>query len=211
MHGCRAELEELLAAFGPADGDRLVAVGDLVNKGPDSSGVLDLVEREGIRCAMGNHEAKLLKMASTPPQAWTDKERRYEQRLGASVFETAERVKNWPLWLDLGDVLVVHAGLEPGKSRLEDMSRQALLTIRTWDGIGIDLDNPNDPAWFDRVAWPVPVAFGHWAMRGFVDRPDVKGLDTGCVYGRELTGWCPEEQRFLRVPSRAVYAPLVKD
>ncbi len=211
MHGCSRELDQLLTAFGPVSGDRLVAVGDLVNKGPDTPGVLDLVERNGIVCAMGNHEAKLLKMASTVPEKWTDKERRYEHRLGASVSETAARVANWPLWVDLGDLLVVHAGLEPGKSRLEDMSRQAILTIRTWDGKGEDLDNPHDPAWFDCVRWHVPVAFGHWAMRGFVDRPDVKGLDTGCVYGHELTGWCPQEGRFYHIAARQAYAPLTRD
>lgn len=197
--------------FGAVADDRLVAVGDLVNKGPDSSGVLDLVERFGIRCAMGNHEAKLLRMAATLPEHWSEKERRYEQKLGASVAETAARVADWPLWLDLGEVLVVHAGLEPGRTRLEDMSRQVLLTIRTWDGTGLELDRPQDPAWFDCTSWPVPVVFGHWAMRGLVDRPDVKGLDTGCVYGRELTGWCPEEGRFLHVPARRCYAPLTKD
>ncbi len=211
MHGCRAELAELLAAFGPTSSDRLVSVGDLVNKGPDSSGVLDLVERERISCVLGNHEAKLLKMAATPLGKWTDKERRYENRLGASVLEVAERVKNWPLWLDLGNALVVHAGLEPGKTRLEDMSRHILLTIRTWDGKGLDLDHPDDPAWFDCTTWPVPVVFGHWAMRGLVDRKDVKGLDTGCVYGRELTGWCPEEDRFYRIPAREAYAPWMRD
>ena len=197
--------------FGVGENDRLVAVGDLVNKGPDSAGVLDLVEGCGIRCALGNHEAKLLKMASTLPEHWSDKERRYEQRLGASVTESAARVADWPLWVDLGDLLVVHAGLEPGKSRLEDMSRQVLLTIRTWDGTGAELDRASDPAWFDCVTWPVPVVFGHWAMRGFVDRPDVKGLDTGCVYGMRLTGWCPEENRFYHVPARKCYAPLTKD
>ena len=33
-----------------------------------------------------------------------------------------------------------------------------------------------------------------------------KGLDTGCVYGRMLTGWCPEEQRFYQVRARKEYA-----
>ena len=75
----------------------------------------------------------------------------------------------------------------------------------------IALDNPHDPPWFECIEWPVPVIFGHWAMRGGVDLPRVKGLDTGCVYGRELTGWCLEEQRHYRVRAREAYAPLSKD
>jgi bis(5'-nucleosyl)-tetraphosphatase (symmetrical) len=54
------------------------------------------------------------------------------------------------------------------------------------------------------------VAFGHWAKRGLIDLPRFKGLDTGCVYGRKLTGWCPEENRFYQVPARRAYAAINK-
>ncbi|MBL8334149.1 MAG: bis(5'-nucleosyl)-tetraphosphatase (symmetrical), partial [Rubrivivax sp.] len=32
-----------------------------------------------------------------------------------------------------------------------------------------------------------PVAFGHWSTLGLIDRPDLLSIDTGCVWGRELT------------------------
>ena len=44
--------------------------------------------------------------------------------------------------------------------------------------------------WFDvpgRQTAATPIAFGHWATLGLLDRPDVLGLDTGCVWGRQLT------------------------
>lgn len=44
--------------------------------------------------------------------------------------------------------------------------------------------------WFDvpgRRTQGVPIAFGHWAANGLVDRPDLLGLDTGCVWGRQLS------------------------
>lgn len=44
--------------------------------------------------------------------------------------------------------------------------------------------------WFDvpgRRTAGVPIAFGHWAANGLVDRPDLLGLDTGCVWGRQLS------------------------
>ena len=47
--------------------------------------------------------------------------------------------------------------------------------------------------------------FGHWAMRGLVDLPLAIGLDTGCVYGRALTGvWMPS-RRLVSVPARRVW------
>ncbi|HNY31858.1 MAG TPA: metallophosphoesterase [Fibrobacteria bacterium] len=211
VHGCVDELEELLQRFSPVDGDRLVAVGDLVNKGPDSAGVVDLVRAAGIRCVQGNHEAKLLRVQAIPEDLRGPRDRKFAERIGPRLEEIAAEVARWPLWLDLGDLLVVHAGLEPGVERLDDMRRDILLTIRTWDGSGQDLDSASDPPWFDCVRWPVPVVFGHWAMRGLVDRPDVKGLDTGCVYGRWLTGWCPQEERFYHVQARMEYAPLARD
>ena len=44
--------------------------------------------------------------------------------------------------------------------------------------------------WFevpDRRTRTTPMAFGHWATLGLIDRPNVLGLDTGCVWGRRLT------------------------
>ncbi len=49
---------------------------------------------------------------------------------------------------------------------------------------------PGAVPWFDapdRRTRGVPIAFGHWASLGFVDRPDLLGLDTGCVWGRQLS------------------------
>ena len=47
------------------------------------------------------------------------------------------------------------------------------------------------------------VVFGHWARRGLVRTDRVVGLDTGCVYGRELTAWIAEEDRIVQVPGLA--------
>src|SRR6476646_4599770 len=60
VHGCRRELELLLEAVGFAGGDRLVFVGDLIARGPDSLGVLDVARGEGAIVVRGNHEQKLL-------------------------------------------------------------------------------------------------------------------------------------------------------
>jgi bis(5'-nucleosyl)-tetraphosphatase (symmetrical) len=39
----------------------------------------------------------------------------------------------------------------------------------------------------DRRTADTPIAFGHWSTLGLIDRPSLLGLDTGCVWGRELT------------------------
>jgi bis(5'-nucleosyl)-tetraphosphatase (symmetrical) len=50
------------------------------------------------------------------------------------------------------------------------------------------------------------VLYGHWAMFGLCDRKQTLGLDTGCVWGGELTAWIPEEARFVSVPAREKWA-----
>jgi bis(5'-nucleosyl)-tetraphosphatase (symmetrical) len=96
--------------------------------------------------------------------------------------------------------LLVHAGLEPGKTRLEDMSPEVILSVRLW----------NDKPWYEQVTWDKTVVFGHWAKNGFVNIPGFIGLDSGCCYGKCLTAWCPEEDKFYTVPALREYTP-VKD
>lgn len=62
VHGCKDELVELLAKieFNPGNGDHLVLTGDVVSKGPDSAGAVDLARRLGASCVRGNHEDRVL-------------------------------------------------------------------------------------------------------------------------------------------------------
>jgi hypothetical protein len=207
VHGCRHELAELIARFRYRPGDRLFQVGDLINKGPDSIGAVRYVQEMGIQCVKGNHEAKLLKVWNKPESERSPKEKRLLDKVGDPEW-ICSVIQDWPLWHDTGTELVVHAGLEPGKRTLEEMNEKVVLTVRTWDGAGDILESPDDPPWFDCITWPRTVIFGHWAMGGLVDTPHVKGLDTGCVYGKLLTGWCPEENRFYQVPAACEYASM---
>src|SRR5579883_3083407 len=61
VHGCAAELDALLVRVAFSLGDRLVFVGDLIARGPDSLGVLDIARRTGAVLVRGNHEEKILR------------------------------------------------------------------------------------------------------------------------------------------------------
>ncbi|MFT4711385.1 MAG: hypothetical protein ACI8Q9_002527, partial [Planctomycetota bacterium] len=50
------------------------------------------------------------------------------------------------------------------------------------------------------------VIYGHWAQFGLSEKPQSLGLDTGCVWGGELTAWIPEEERFVKVKARERWA-----
>lgn len=75
-----------------------------------------------------------------------------------------------------------------------------------------DDDAENPPGfkpWFEVRAPGPRIAFGHWARLEpeRARRSDLRFLDTGCVYGRELTGWLVEEDRLVSVPARRQYWP----
>ena len=186
VQGCALELHDLLAAarFQP-DRHRLALCGDLINRGPDSAGVLALARRLDALTVIGNHEVSLLEGKRT---ASLDTVR---AQLGGTLGEWLRWLEARPLFVREDGFILVHAGIVPGK-RPEQCTREELTEIRTVD----------DRPWFD--SWPGPeiVIFGHWAQRGKVDLPLCKGLDTGCVYGGRLTGlWWPRLE-WVSVPAR---------
>ena len=202
MHGCADELSEMIDKFGFVRGnDTIYQTGDIINKGPDMLRAMRIVEEIGILTVRGNHEEHLIRMMETPKSCWTEKQKKRFKALSLDEWVyIRDTVKNWPLWRDTPHALLVHAGLEPGKTRLEDMSPEVLLSIRNW----------NDKPWYEQVTWNKTVVFGHWAKKGFVNIPGFIGLDSGCCYGKALTAWCPEEDKFYTVEALREYTP-VKD
>ena len=65
IHGCHFEFAELLARLAPTRDDRIVLVGDLVNRGPDSCRVIDLARQHRAIALLGNHELRLMKYRRT--------------------------------------------------------------------------------------------------------------------------------------------------
>ncbi len=212
LHGCADELSDLLYRFGFMPGsDRLFSVGDIVGKGPKARESLELLQQFDAQIVLGNHDAHCLDAAKVPEEKRTERQRLYLDSLGKERERWLAEMAAWPLFVEEPDILMVHAGLEPGVSDPAKMRRQILISIRTWDGQGEDLNSESNPPWFACVETKKTVVFGHWAKRGLIDLPHFKGLDTGCVYGKQLTGWCPEENRFYQVPARRAYASIDGD
>lgn len=203
VHGCREELELLLAECRfDASHDQLVMVGDLVAKGPDSAGVVRLLRSLGARAVMGNHDAALLAQRDEP---MTDYYRRLVGEFGAPEWEWLEAL---PYYLELPeyDALVVHAGFRP-KVPLEAQKSEHMITMRSIrrDGSVTKKLEEGEP-WAG--LWPGPrhVYFGHDAVRGLQRYPFATGLDTACVYGGKLTGVLLPERELVSVKAKQVYS-----
>ena len=227
IQGCAAELERLLERlrFDPS-ADELHPVGDFVNRGPDSAGVLRLMRAVDAGGVLGNHDLHLMRVA-----AGLDRLRQKDTIRDVLDAPDREKLLAWlaarPLVRAWRDVLLVHAGVHPRwtdparmLTRLDPLagSSQArfALTVRYCTGRGaLPADDRTDPGppfkpWFHQPLAGVrkgqTVVFGHWASRGLVVEPSIRGLDTGCVWGGRLTAWIAEEDRLVQVEARRAYA-----
>ncbi|HJX64042.1 MAG TPA: metallophosphoesterase [Polyangia bacterium] len=210
VHGCLDELQTLLRQCGVVSGDRVVLAGDLVAKGPDSRGVVQLVREIGALAVLGNHDDYCIDVWRRRHHAEARRPRRWMlDTLDDSDWAFLESL---PLFLRLGaereegpEVAVVHAGAVPGVP-LEEQERENLLSLRSLVG-GSAPSRRLLMRWPWAAAWrgPEHIVFGHDAVRGLQQYPLATGLDTGCVYGRELTALELPSRHIYKVPARRRY------
>jgi bis(5'-nucleosyl)-tetraphosphatase (symmetrical) len=227
IQGCSGELERLLEKVAYDEGkDELHPVGDFVNRGPDSAGVVRLCMRLRVGGVLGNHDVHLLRTARGIRGA--KKSDTFQDVLGA---EDCEEMLAWlstrPFVRAWEDVILVHAGINPKwkdpvatLEKLDPLSGGTDLAFAiaarycTSDGEIPKEDWPPPPPPFRpwHEFWPRDpkekrtVVFGHWARAGLVVRPQIRGLDTGCVWGGKLTAWIAEEDRLVQVDAARQYA-----
>jgi predicted phosphodiesterase len=210
VHGCLDELQDLLrVAEVDARADRVILVGDLVAKGPDSVGVVALARERGFEAVLGNHDAKVLKMGPEGGDLSPLVSPREHAYVAAHLTPPDwEYLRGLPTTLLLPhlNIIVVHAGLVPGVP-LEQQERRFLLNLRSITPEGEPSKRVDEGAPWGSL-WPGPehVVFGHDAVRGLQQHAHATGLDTGCVYGNALTGLLLPERRLVSVRARRAYS-----
>jgi bis(5'-nucleosyl)-tetraphosphatase (symmetrical) len=185
------DLHLLAVAHGARSLRRLDTFGDILDA-PDGREMLDWLRRQPLAAF---DEGWLLVHAGVVPQ-W---DRATTLALAAEVEAALRGPKP-------GDFLHVMYGDTPSrwKPKLRGDERlrfvvNVLTRIRFCDARGrLDLDTKEGAGsapdgfmpWFDvpgRETAETPIAFGHWSTLGFVNRPELLSLDTGCVWGGALT------------------------
>jgi serine/threonine protein phosphatase 1 len=236
VHGCAAELAELVERIGPGEGDRLVAVGDLFHRGPDPVGVMEILTAVRARFVLGNHEWSVLRRVGLAPTS-ADPAHRPPRRESFPPLEAGDLLgdgsRPCPVpaerRADLLRFLQDHAGFFLRSSEVEGAAptpdgrdwvvvHAAVDPRRPLEGTPIDtlmrrrrIDGPGRPWWYEAYRGPRLVLFGHThAARPRAHHADgalvALGLDTGCVYGGALTAYSPELDELISVPATRAYA-----
>jgi protein phosphatase len=234
VHGCRAELEQLLGKLGylvdadgagrpvgahHPDGRRVVFLGDLVDRGPDTPGVLRLamgMVAAGTALAVpGNHEHKLLR-------ALRGRQVRISHGLAESLAQLASQPDDFQAAvvtfldglvshyvLDGGRLVVAHAGLKQAyhnrsSQRVREFALYGQTTGET-DEYGLPVRYP----WAADYRGRATVLYGHTPVPEPEWLNNTLCLDTGCVFGGRLSALRYPEREIVSVPAGQVwYEPV---
>jgi protein phosphatase len=237
VHGCLTELEALLDKLGyvPSEGKggsvrahpegrRIIFVGDLVDRGPDSPGVLrlvmDMVAAGSALAVPGNHDLKLVKKLSGK-----------DVKIAHGLAQTLEQLDAMPeeerkpfcdkarifldklvshLWLDEGRLVVAHAGMK------EEMQGRGSGAVRGFALYGESTGEIDDYGLPVRLNWAAEYRGKAMVVYGHTPTPVAEWInnticiDTGCVFGGKLTALRYPERELVEVPAAQIYMEPVR-
>ncbi|TQJ56305.1 polynucleotide kinase-phosphatase [Streptomyces sp. NBC_00080] len=220
IHGCAFELDGLLGKLGYVDGvhpegRQAVFVGDLVDRGPDSPGVLRrvmaMVKSGNALCVPGNHENKYgrhlrgRKVQHTHGLAETIEQMESEsEEFRTEVREFIDGLVSHYV-LDGGRLVVCHAGLpEKYHGRTSGRVRSHALygdTTGETDEFGLPVRYP----WAEDYRGRAAVVYGHTPVPEATWLNNTICLDTGAVFGGKLTALRWPERELVDVPAEQVW------
>jgi Calcineurin-like phosphoesterase len=204
IHGCFDELIDLLELLSIRKDDRVIAVGDLVVKGPRNRDVLELfINDPRFASVIGNQDRVLRQHWRGEPVKLTPAQRVTVAELEPGRPSYFDFLRALPYTINLGSHLVVHAGLRPGVRRRHQMA-QDMTELRT---MGASPSSRRGVPWYQVYRGRKTVLFGHWPALKPRQAAKAIGLDTGCVYGGRLTAYIVESNQFVSVPARKAYEP----
>jgi serine/threonine protein phosphatase 1 len=185
IHGCLHQLKTLMAQVIPSPADQVVFLGDYVDRGPDSAGVLEYLlgfakDFPATIFLRGNHEQMFSDYLDGRNMT------AFLINGGTKTLESYGIAQKWPVpeshrtfletlvnAYETEGYIFVHAGMRPGVPLAKQDSID-LLWIRR-DFINSDYD------------WGKTVVYGHTPLEAPFMTQTRLGIDTGCVYGRQLT------------------------
>lgn len=231
VHGCIDELCSLIDAinYNPTK-QRLIFVGDLVDRGPGSAECVRYVRQLGAECVGGNHENKHVRFRgheirkrltgkSNPMKPMSLLDSEAHRNL---TDDDIDWMRKLPLKIHIEDNWwAIHGGLEPAYD-FDHQSPNQIIRCRYVNSSGRavalnkDKTQPKDTVyWTDAWNGPQSIVYGHVVHSFETPCIDVKGngvacigIDTGCVFGGTLTGYFLRSHEIIKIKAKKQYAQL---
>lgn len=195
IHGCADELSELYLKMQVTSVDTVYATGDVINGGPKSFEVLQFLVANNIQSVLGNHELNFFEYVKD-----TNKKKKKKK-----LFDELEKklkgqsalwafLENLPKYIEQNRFILLHAWLRPNIA-LTEQDVKDLVRIREHEW----------KPWHDFYTWDKPIIYWHWAQQGLRFTKNTRWLDSGCMWGGHLTGYCLETGDLWQVRARKMY------
>ncbi|NEO92965.1 MAG: serine/threonine protein phosphatase [Moorea sp. SIO3G5] len=191
VHGHYNPLMALLDAIAPTSDDTVYFLGDLIDRGPMSSQVVEFVKQNAHPCLLGNHELMLLEIIgnnsvpNSTRQAWlySGGESTINSYGGKVCQDHLDWIKTLPTYIDLGDTWLVHAGVNP-RMTIEEQTVEQFCWIRD------EFHSMREPYFLDKL-----IITGHtmtFTLPGVAPGTIAQGcgwldIDTGAYHPK--SGW----------------------
>lgn len=232
VHGCISELIMLLEKLGykinkendsykiTSNGRKLLFVGDLVDRGPDSVEVLrlvmEMVKTNIALCVPGNHDAKLMRKLKGRDVKLNHGLAETIAQLEKESPEFREKVKTFidnlisHYVFDKGNLVISHAGIK------ENMQGRGSKTIRAFCLYGETTGETDEFGLPVRHNWAInyngksTVVYGHTPVVQPEWLNNTLNIDTGCVFGGKLTALRYPEKELISIKSLAQYSDPIR-
>ncbi len=236
VHGCLTELVDLLQrlGYGVSETDnkakvfdvqapesrRVIFLGDLVDRGPDTPSVLGLVmgmvEKNQALCVPGNHDAKFVKKLK-------GRNVKIAHGLAESLEQIAicsndfkqrtidffDRLPSHYI-LDDGKLIVAHAGIKASMQGKDSPKVTAFTLYGDVSGENDEYGLPIRKDWAQHYDGDALVVHGHTPLLEPRRLNQTICVDTGCVFGGKLTAYRYPEDELISVPARMQYSQHVR-
>jgi len=222
IHGCIEEFDELIKTLQyDKNNDRIILLGDLIDRGPDSVGVVRRATEMDLECVMGNHEAKFLRwFRNRGSRRDVHEPKPHYTQFSDQDINYIGRMYPY-IKIPEHNVIVVHGGLR-ANIKVEDQKKDDLyylryvdkdakfISLRKISELGIAASGAH--FWTEFWTGPESIVYGH-NVHSYTDpliqevAPGVScyGLDTGCCFGGRLTALILETKEIVQVQAKKIY------
>ena len=197
IHGCYVEFISLRNQINPQKDDIEVCVGDIITKGKNSVRTLNFIIKNNIKSIRGNHEDKIIrylnhKKSNKKNPIVLDND---EQNIIDNLTEKhIQFLENLPLFLRFENITIVHGGLQ-NHMNLDNLSKkdkQKILRLRyldeNYEFLAYGKEDEKSIFWADLYDGNQGfIVYGHQWFQEIKKSKFGLGIDTGCVYGNQLS------------------------